>query len=56
MSDCVKLSRRFLCVLIAAAEMKIKAKSLGVSVKDQPFSRLLVLTPGVLGDRKTNPM
>ena len=55
MPDCVKLSRSFLCALMAAAEMKIKAKSSDVSVKDQRFSRFLVLMPGVLGDRKGNP-
>lgn len=56
MPDGVKLSRSFLCVLIAAAEMKIKTESLDVFVKDQLFSRLFVLTPGVLGDKKADPI
>lgn len=56
MPDCVKLSRSFLCVLTATAKMKIKTKSLGVSVKDQLFSRFLLLTPGVVHDRKGNPI
>ena len=46
MPDGVKLSRSFLCILIAAAEMKIKTESLDVFVKDQLFSRLFVLTLG----------
>ena len=46
MPDGVKLSRSFLCILIAAAEMKIKTESLDVFVKDQIFSRLFVLTLG----------
>lgn len=56
MPDCIKLSLIFHWALTAAADMKIKAKSLGVSVKDQLFSRFLVLTLGVLSDRKVNPI
>lgn len=51
--DCVKLSKSFLCVLIAAAKMNNKALSLGVSVKEQLFSGFLVLT---LADKKGNPV
>lgn len=56
MPDCVKLSKNFLCVLIADVKMRNKAKFLDVSVKDQLFSGFLVLTPGVLVDKKGNPI